>query len=138
MLARADAECLLILLTHVLLQRDLYLCNLALNPRPSGAIENSDSSRLFFSATLERGCVLTCASSFGRSTKHVCGRRDLNPHVRRHRFLRPACLPFHHSRETHPKAASTLEWIGCEFRGKLAMYQTEPTHVKLKGITPCH
>src|SRR6185437_971290 len=27
-----------------------------------------------------------------------CGKRDLNPHALRHRLLRPACLPFHHSR----------------------------------------
>lgn len=26
-----------------------------------------------------------------------CSRRELNPHAVRHWFLRPACLPFHHS-----------------------------------------
>ena len=28
-----------------------------------------------------------------------CGRRDLNPHARRHCVLSAACLPFHHFRE---------------------------------------
>jgi hypothetical protein len=31
-------------------------------------------------------------------TTFWCGRGDLNPHAFRHRLLRPACLPFHHSR----------------------------------------
>ena len=28
-----------------------------------------------------------------------CAKRDLNPHTFRHGLLRPACLPFHHSRK---------------------------------------
>ena len=36
-----------------------------------------------------------------------CGRRDSNPHARRHRYLKPARLPFRHSRWlAHPRRAT--------------------------------
>ena len=47
----------------------------------------------------ERGCtdthaVALCASQMrGARVQVWCGRRDLNPHAFRHRYLKPACIP---------------------------------------------
>ena len=37
--------------------------------------------------------------AYGMLHAFWCAKRDLNPHTSRHGLLRPACLPFHHSRE---------------------------------------
>ena len=49
-----------------------------------------------------------------------CGRGDLNPYALRHRLLRPACLPFHHSRDKDKRngSRSGLQWQRSFFRGE--------------------